>query len=255
MKASNHSDQQLDNYIFGRMSAEERETFERQLAQDDGLKEALVKQRKVHGGIEAYLQASVKSKLQGYHQEWEKQQTPSPRFPRKYIWFIAAALLLLSLLFVLLLPSSASNEKMYAQYFEPYPMQLGDRSQDPSDWMRQLEDQYTKQNYAAALQILQAQAETTQKEKKWLLYLGICQLESDQITAALSSFEQFEENDPVYWYEANWYAALAHLKAGQLAEAKKKLNILLAHPNAHYDADARRILDALFHSTTSPISN
>ena len=107
---------------------------------------------------------------------------------------------------------------------------------------------YDAHDYARALPLLRKIPEDSPEGDEAAFYVAYSQLALDTVDAAIAGFgtyiAQHNASEPLY-YEAHWYLGLAYLKAGQVADAKHWLQLLLGMPGGGHRVEIKEILEKL----------
>ncbi len=155
----------------------------------------------------------------------------TPQFPA---YRLAAAILIFVLLgvslYFILNKNSATPTELYADnYSHPVVSQIRDANQPTDSLWISATQAYTQQDWNRALSLFQSYEQETDSAQNPQLYLllGICQIETQQFSEAISSFNSITNPRHPYYYDSHWYAALTHLSQSQISAAKEELNVLL----------------------------
>lgn len=102
-----------------------------------------------------------------------------------------------------------------------YDVQLMSRGETSplSSELTEAMEAYQYQDYSMALQKFNS---TPNVDENFLIYKAICLIETDQLTQAISLLENLVSHGEAteYYQQANWYLALAYLKAHEGEKAK-----------------------------------
>lgn len=135
------------------------------------------------------------------------------------------------------------EERIFAQYFEPYPaiglVRSGGSSKDGT--LEQAIQAYNRADYAQSSKEFSVYYQET-KDTISLFYLGIAQLSQNQTDAALTTFKQFQSISPILQEQTNWYIALAYLRKQDLVSLK---NLMRNMPNSKYKTEIKQIIEQL----------
>lgn len=230
-------------YLQKEMEAEEAEAFEKRLETDPAWAQALEDEIRARTAVaaSAYLDRKEKLKARPIH----VSASVKPLYARPVSWAVAAVVvLLLAFVAIQFLNKPLSHEELFAQNYTsvPFPTARGTAG-DAFLQARQAYQEGDFQEVITELDDLLADSSFTSRPQAYY-FRGLSQLELDDPTAAIASFEQVSEN-AVFGQGARWHTALAYLKTGQQEEAKKALQQLLEGPGNTYQAQARILLPSL----------
>ena len=218
---------QVDRYVSGEMVGEERTSFEERMRHHAQLAEQVHLHRDVIMGIELHYMQELKLTL-------AQSDIAKKKTPWKQILGIAASVLLLAGLgiggYYYLLENESSQ---FEAYYQPYPNIItetnrGDAS--AADQIQRAMQWYELGEYASAVAVFDsilASAPADTVQSSLLFYRGIAHLELNQTTQAIQDLDQAIENPNERLAEAaQWYLALAYLRAGQVTPAQEKLQAI-----------------------------
>jgi tetratricopeptide (TPR) repeat protein len=147
---------------------------------------------------------------------------------------------------VLYLGRETANEKLFAEYYEPYPnLASSVRGELAEGKLQHALQQYDAGDFKAALKFLQeilaAEPENTMAQ----FYAGVCYLKLKDAERAITSLQQvIAQQDQRLMEPAEWYLALAYLRKNDVAPARMTLNGIIAKEHA-YREQARQLLERL----------
>ena len=237
----------MENYINGRMTAEEQQSFEQEMSSNPELREELEMHRKLVSSIET---ESVRHMLEQIHEEnFSQEETPLVSLRSRARYFplaIAAsvALLILAGWWVFSWQSS-QPEALYATYYSPdegLPTTLG--YMDDAQFAEGMIS-YKMGDYAEALDYWQPLLSADPANDTLNYYGGLAYLGSGQAEKAIAHLEKVTANEgSAYQTDARWYLALAYLKNERTTEAQALLQILTEEDSPYREA-SREILEKL----------
>ncbi|WP_128547006.1 tetratricopeptide repeat protein [Larkinella soli] len=260
MELSDELLEQMGAYLSGRMTAPEKAAFEDRLRTDSALRDEVAVQREIKEGLTRIAQ---KERFRQMHADLEKRglldpiaagtappagEEPAPGegrvlpmpgrsrvFGRDWTYFAAAAVLLLVVSLGWLMfrnwdenrLRASRNEQLFTAYFSPRPKVRPPVVNDPD-------------RVAAPAGADQAARDSVRLER------AVSLLRGPQPVAAAEALRPLAEGTPGHWTAgAQWYLALAYLKAGRRNEALPVLE-RIAGLNGHpYQREARRLLNDL----------
>jgi len=152
--------------------------------------------------------------------------------------------------------NTLSPETLYAEAFSPYANDLSGRTMganEPaaSSALEEASLAYDRRDFAAAakgfgryLTAPPTPTEPAPAPEKIRLYYGISLLAANQPEAAMTELEALM-NDPTTGPPAAWYHALAQVRLGQLAEAKRALTTIANDENSAFSSKAKGLLRSI----------
>ncbi len=142
--------------------------------------------------------------------------------------------------------TAASTENLYAEYknWDDLPS-LTLRNNNTA--LARAEKLFKQQNYQEALAIfLEHQPVGTKNLNPQItLYTGITQLELDQNETAIKTFKQLLNSNTLDAQKANWYLALTYLKMGNIEKTKEMLQIIIEDPKNDQYQEAKDLINEL----------
>lgn len=242
--------EKIDNYLNGTLSEVERAAFEAQLQQDASLREKVQLVREVDSVLseedDLNFQRIVESETDLFLKNLdsnsegelkEEKKSPPPATPTRKIggfsrrWAIAASFLLLLVSIMLLWQLQSnhplSNEELFAQYSDTYPLNEDLRGSDStiSDFEKGIQ-QYQANNFDAATEIFEILLAKNEQDMSLSFCLANAYFNQNppQFDLASKQFQKIITNDSsIYVPKAKWYLALIWLQKEELEKAKKLL--------------------------------
>lgn len=159
-------------------------------------------------------------------------------------YYAVAAVLLISMAAVyFLLTVQFGQNKLFAEYFKPYPNTVPIvRSQQSVSEIQLAMQQYELENYKAARNMLEDILKQNPENLTARFYAGVCQLKLNNPHRASEHFENVEKNpDSEFFLPAQWYLALSYLKNKNKQNAKQIL-IQLVKQGYEFNTDSRELL-------------
>lgn len=227
----------------------ERQALENQLRTDASLRAELRDYQQFKHSLDA---VKLKEQLERIHNRLDRQgvldRTDRPPQPLKsasalrrqrLVWPIIAALLLVGGVYWLTRPSH--TEQIYVTYYQPEPVARGETICAP-DLMPGLQTYRAGQYEKALNQFMDLPA----SQPCVSYYVGLAQLALNQPTLAIRAFESTLKPGitppPLIRQKAEWYLALAYLKADQPNEAQQQLSLVAQQPDQPFRTVARKVL-------------
>ena len=259
MELSEELLEQIGTYLSDRMTPVEKADFENRLRNDESLRQEVATQREIKQGL-AFL--AQKQRFKTLHSDLEKRgllkdealkpetdesqqaETPIMALPtgrtelrQRWSYFSAAAsvLLLVGLGWALFQNWSdkqalmAQNKKSFDTYFSPVPKPQPVAPLDPDRVAAPAESAQTRSDSVRLTEAIDA-------------------LKQNDARLAISRLTSLSQDRPGHWSaSAQWYLALAYLKAHQREEARKiarQLADQIGHP---YQEEARELIEQIQH--------
>ncbi|HMQ00556.1 MAG TPA: hypothetical protein PKC24_12305 [Cyclobacteriaceae bacterium] len=226
----------LDEYVRGKLSAEEREEVELLIKQNPDIKKEVDTLKVIRAGITLHERQAIKKHLQQIEPE-----------ARQFKWWYVAAAIVPLLLLSIWYFYPVSSENIYYAYYSSYPNYEAGISRNENtttDGRTAAFINYEKTNYEeAAAQFLMI-LERNPDDNSVKFYLALCYLELN-LTGMAADYLNAVMNDTQSTYReaAHWYYALTQLKLGNKVEAKEALTAL--ENNGSYQKQAKEILSKL----------
>ena len=254
MEKHSYNDDDIERYLFGAMDAQEKESFEKVLKEDDALAAELDLHQDTVEGIRLDGSQSLKAQLQAVEAGLATQRDTPPaakerRLGRRPLmtWLaIAASLVLVILLGYLALPGPGP-EAIYLAYYQPYPNLINPAQRSTEIQEETVLDQalraYDNQQYPQALALFERAG--VPDDPGYTFYRGASYLGNGQPKQAIPLLEQVaQQPESLFYRPALWYSALAYLNV-ENSEAARPYLKQLAGAEGDYAREAREILDEL----------
>ncbi len=241
--------QKIEDYLQGRLEGAALEAFLLQLEKDPDMAKELNIQQMLLEQIDALGDRKMKDKLQQIKQRVGQKDVIPLKRRRLYRWTAAAAAILLLLLAVpwYLSTPNLSNEQLYAQHYEAYPLPLASRGGNgESPQIAEAGRLYRGKDFQQLLPLLSELTLAQPKDARLQLAQGIALMELKQYQKAISILlPQVEQIDGLYHSQARWYTALAQLQLGNIEACKIQLQFLSSSPQARFHQEAKELLKKL----------
>lgn len=232
----------IESYLMGEMTKEERETFEKAMANDPFLNKEVI----AYEELEAFLgnrdwPKSINNKQKNKYSEAlnrlevrgvtksiatvinKQRQKKSPPF-----WSIAAAMAVITFGFIMYFSQpKLSNEELYAQYYslEDLPSVVERNSDNASDESHEILKLFNNGNYHMVAEKMSAMP----IKPELFIYYGIALLELNRPEEAIVVFRKLSQSSQLDAPKGFWYLGLAYLKNQQPEQALSAFeNLLLA---------------------------
>jgi len=257
----------IEHYISGSMSELEAKDFEKLMAESDELNAAvnLSKQLNIHlsgtvddsvvpkneytqklrSFMESEEAQELKEKLQDIQME---RRVPQLRSKRRRVAFIAAAAAVIFLVSAigLLYQAEAGPDQLFASYYTANDLPSVISRGTSNALLERGAAAFYDQDYANALAYFeQYEASTEEPEIALHLYKGVALMQLDRYYAAIQEFEIAIDSDSVDATKGFWFKAMAHLKSGDVANAKYVLKDIASHVWYYNHEKAKELLEKL----------
>lgn len=218
-------------YIGDQLKPEEKKKFEADLLINGLLKEEYENQKVMNTMLADETLHNLYDTVNNVEEELEKEEIGRRR--RMYIWYGAAASVLILFTLSFLLPITRKDgigETLYAENYKTASSIVSNRSV-PEDLLP-LETAlkaYDKLQFSNSSQLFEEHLKTEPKNISAQFYLGLSYMELNKIEDAILHLKLFTELETnVYSDQAHWYLALCYLKIENMNEAKVILNQIVA---------------------------
>ena len=245
--------ERIEQYLTGKLSGGDLQAFEQEIKQDPGLEAEVSSYRQLIDGIEAAGVSDFEQKLQTWerqilNEEAEKLQGGAMIRPMwlRYAAVAAAVLALVAILF-LYRPGTegpVDSETLFAQHFQPMEDYLSLKgAARPEDSAMEL---YQAGKYHEALPLFEQVLKQDSIAPLFQLYAAIAYTADQQPDKAIRLLTPLTEIHNSYSEPAEWYLALAELRAGNLDKARKQLQgFVKSNKNHSYREAAIQLLEGL----------
>jgi len=225
----------IEKYLENSLSAEELAQFQEWMDTDDAFREAFEFQLSLKAAITLEERKGIKQIL----------ETTRKRRQQRWVWFSAAASILVALgLFLIFSLSGPSPDKLYLAYYEPHPNVVAPsvRGNNDTTLTAQAYLAYDNSDFTTAAAIFERLYLETGSASE-AFYWGISLMESGDQEGALEAFGHIHSTDEFGTYKL-WYAALANLKLGNTSESEALLQDFVSY-DTPIQNKALKLLEAL----------
>jgi tetratricopeptide (TPR) repeat protein len=160
------------------------------------------------------------------------------------LYYRIAAVLVIGLAAVLYLSRDKPHEKLFAEYFEPYPNNIPVRrgEQPPGD-LEQAALHYQVKEYAQALKHFEGYLESNPDSVNARFYAGVSYLATNDAEGAIACFQRvLKSGSNEFQKPAEWYLAVAYVKKNDLENARAVFNRISSYDGA-YKEKAMEMVD------------
>ena len=240
-------DQLIQDYLAHSLKGDELKYFEDQIRRDPELAAEVTAYQELELGLHGIGAEHLAAETSQWESEYRQSQTSEGKVvPFRPYYAVAAAVTLLLLLGGILLFWNPNPElgELYAQHYAPYEDMILDRS-EASEGTEQLLIQgmeaYNRQEYPLAERHLQEYLAQSPEQYGAALYLGIAQLETNQLEAAEASFRRASQ-DIKFEQQAQWYLSLLYLKSEQMTKVRTALQAIADNAQHYKHREASTLL-------------
>lgn len=234
----------FDDFISGRMDADQQAEFEERLEKDAAFKKEYVRYICLIEGINKYERERLKRLITDDSKAIRRLNTRPARSLR--ITFAAAAVI-----FLLLIPGFVIYKnirfphRIYKQFYydDPgLPVVMGSSRNAALDGAM---IEYKDKNYSGALNNLESMLAVEPNSDTLNYYSGICYLQTKRPSDALSCFNKITNAASPYYYLSKYYSGLAYIKLRDYSEAQNVLSEVLKCGDCFIAAKAKALIDEL----------
>lgn len=271
MNLSDQDIEQIERYLLGELTDEEEKTVEQRINTDPEFADEVSFMRDIINVSKQEGRQHLRENLKKAEQkEAEKieaevnQETEAKKKQNKKIiinrrnwfyWATAAAAVFIGLYVGVIAPSTHGN-KLYNEYFEPYPNEVipstrGEEvpenfahfSQEEYNLVVRAMKHYQRGNYKEASELFERHVERNRENAALILYKGISQLKSGKEEQAEMNFSYLLNLKNVeFQKEAQWYKALTFLKTNDTEDAWEILRKISETPGHPYRNKAKKVI-------------
>ncbi len=232
-------DQEIQDYLQGKLSADARLSFEKQMESDVSFASEVREIQNLKLAIETSEREDLKNRLQ----QLERSKT-------RKAWFgklaMAASVVVIIGLGSLLFLGRSTGKTLYADNFEVYPNVMAPitRSSEPTMKEDYYFVAYEKGEYAEAIvgfkQLLE---EDDNQDVRF--YLGMALLNNGDKDKALNELQKIDKEKTDFHPQNLWYQALIHLEKENYIEARELLQKLIENETNYKKKEAKEIFNKL----------
>lgn len=261
--------ERIEAYLENRMSADRRQAFESELAENEHLRNEFDEMKAVILGVRSAAAIAFAEKVGQWEQNLQEGKsqveeakikqlfpgsaTSSSAQPFKqsrtvkmpYLYAVAAAVVVLIGLIFILRPQSTDANSLYAAHFErpvnPFTLMGG----DTKSLQLQAFQAYEQADFQEAISLYQQVLKDSPQNAQVQYLLGVTYMEADGPEKAIEIFDKVISEDKVYDEKAQWYRALAWLKASSPEKAKEQLLEIVNSDQHDYKKEAEALLSKI----------
>ena len=192
----------------------------------------------------------LKNQLKEYDSSSSSASKTSPNILRRLIVLAAAAVLIMVPVWWIMTSSTPSNDQLFAEYFEPYRSPESTRGEiaDTELLWKEAVANYADEDFnSAALKFEELIASDDNYLVQFYLGQSLLNLDASRAGEAAVTFEKVVKSEEKHDFvqQAQWYMALALLKAPNVTDASQTLK-QISETEGHYkQAAAKQLLNRL----------
>lgn len=246
--------EQLISFLDGELSPEENAATEKLIQEDAAVKERFENLVAARSAIKTEgLRQKVSRLHQQYYSEVASAQTAEKETAKiikpvfgtgvKTILRIAAVFIFAVAGYAVYEYSTTSNESVYADNFIKYQLPV---SRGESQSQQSIDSLFSANNFSGVIEVFKI---ITGKNQKDYFLAALASLETGNSQSAiddLKNVQQLNSNSPEKYFEqeTDYYLVLAYIKAGNIEEAQKQLNMIKANKQHMFYQKASEISSA-----------
>ena len=243
MKISSETFDKIEKYLANRLSDKDRIAFKKAMDNDPDLYLEVERHRELHEVLRDKKTLKFKKELQSIQQEFyeEEQKEASSKKFNSYLKWAAVLVVLfgLGLLLWTYLNSQKVAEDLFTEYYEPYPVFDGVRTEETNDFSVIIKH-YAKSNYIDVISAFETSNKELSLSDELKLYVGTSYLHASQTEKAVTIFKSISK-DSGFYEDALWYLALTHLKNNENEASILVLENVIAY-NGRYNKKAIELM-------------
>lgn len=190
----------FDDYLQGKLATEDRSAFEKRLADD---RDFMLQFEQHKEEVSLVKMLGIREEINSLLQNVDAQKKGPGKLKLRYLIPLAIAATI-SLFLIFRPAGKVDNQKLFEQYFEPYPDAITGRNNEAKIEKAML--LYASGQYAKAIVSFQelAPSDTT------LFYSSICYLALEKSQEAIDGFNKIEVSS-IFYDQSFWYKGLSFL--------------------------------------------
>jgi len=257
----------IEQYVSGSMSELEARDFEKLMETNAELKSAVALSKQINFHLSETIDDSVvpkneyTEKLKSFIESEEAQElketlqsvqmerrVPKLRSKRRRIILAAAAAVIIFLgsAIGLLFQTEQGTEQLFAQYYSTDDLPSVIRRGATNALLEKGAIAFQNENFPDALAYFKEyEASTEEPDMALYLYKGATLMELSNYYAAIEEFEMAIDSESIDATKGFWFKAMAHLKSGDVANAKYVLTDISRHVWYYNHDKAKELLEKL----------
>ena len=240
----------IDDYLDGKLNAEEAKQFGEEVRKDPELKEKLTMMKAMRTAYSRPDHMEYLAKVEEAHQHYMNSESEEPAGYKKFsvpgrywLYALAAVIVMGIVLTAVLLSKRPSGEELYRKYYAAFDHQVSYRHNDEAAVkLNHAMELYRSGSYKEAAKVFKQAKQSFSEIAKFLL--GLCYMEMEEFSLAAEHLK-IVAGDGELQQEAQWYLALAQLAEGKREETRRTLRLILNTPDHYYRNQAQNLLEEL----------
>ena len=237
----------IENYLDGSLSPDERLEFEKMLVSEKNFSEEIKFHKEVNDAIRDEKLNEFRQLVHEMIHAKTKTTSIFNSFSVKLIKFHVAASIILLLAFSLWkLLSIEPPEKIFSDFYNPYPTDISTRSIGKTNDNLQLSCLlYEEGDYNKSFNLLQGYISENPENLTASFFIGLNAIALAKYDIAIKELKKTEADAITpFAVHARWYLALTYLKTNRFVEARKYFELLIKGENC-YSEKAKKVLKKL----------
>jgi len=267
MEQDNFINDQLERYLNDQMAPEEKEQFEKEIAQSLELQELIELHEQVtvlddeadwitfEGDVneikekiplfEAEETKAFSKKLKEFRSDqMGTTGRKSVVWKRLAVFSGVAASILLALF--LTTQRGGDLDQLYVEHSSWNELPSLTVKGGPVSNKAEIEQLFEQKKYTEVIaKVREISLNSEETDMALLLYQGVSQLELDQYENALNTFKELTKSNTIDHHKGYWYTAMVYLKQGDKESLIESLEVVAANPAYYKHAEANNMLKEL----------
>lgn len=236
-------DDLINNYFSRSLTQNERQEIRHLLKTDPEFKERFEFEKDVRSALISEKKEKLRSTFRNVEKNQPKAESNNSNLTK---YLIAASIaILLGFLGFNYFNAPITNEKLFAQNFEPYRniIEPVTRANGTKTEKQKAFEDYENGAYKIAIASFEKLYEST-GETYYLFYIANAEMAEKNTTAAIKTLETHQRYKDEFSEKSQWYLALAYLSNNETEKAKTLLKTILENETYNYKK-ARELLKNL----------
>ena len=249
----------IERYLRNELSKEERKSFVERMDNDVLFKEKVILEKQLsetlHEDSWSFLEETDHPELKEYEillrsketqalkesiNEAHKEYKKSQRFSKNWIFYVAAAVVIVFFSTTIFDFAPKSNQELFDKYMQKTDLiALVDRSGYDSIFSI-AQKAFDNKNYQEVTSSLSQIVDST-KNSTVFLHLAIAEIELEKFDAAEKVLNKLINSNLLDNQKGYWYKSLLYLKSNQIEKSKKELNTIIENSYYKYK-EAKQLL-------------
>jgi hypothetical protein len=267
MEQDNFINEKLERYLNNQMAPDEKEQFEKEIAQSPELQELIEIHQQVtvldddaewitfegdvneiKKNIPLFEDEETKAFAQKLREFRNDQVGATGRksvvWKRLAVFSGVAASILLALF--LTMQRGGDLDQLYVEHSSWNELPSLTVKGDPVSERAEVEQLFEQKKYVEVItKVRDISLNSEEKDIALLLYQGVSQLELNQYENALNTFTELTASNTIDHHKGYWYTAMVYLKQGKKELLIKSLEVVAANPKYYKHEEATALLKEL----------